>query len=338
MAHFVSLERYIPLPEDSIEYVYSTNGAAQIGLWGKYDGNTVCTVRVVSGPGTAKAGEKRGTNVQVWSFAGLNPGSRIQAFSGDRPFTTELEVRNAPAAASLGAQNKILLNGEDKAERAFIDGGFVKQVPLAKGIGDYSYAPKMGVVRGLAVHITAGAGKADGFANTFEAANASTHFVIDRDGDIAQYVAASIKAQAQGPGNGHFLSVEMVGAGNNTGACQQMTGSQLATARKLWAWIQGQYPGIPDRLAWVYSGNTKPLVPALNALYRDIAKKFVDLGYSNGDSDTIRTCIDSWGLSCHYWLDTFPKACPGIGIMGQLPQILGRDRVRLAGDEKYILS
>ena len=56
-------------------------------------------------------------------------------------------------------------------------------------------------------------------------------------------------------------------------------------------------------------------------------------------SDSIAACIDSYGLSCHYWLDTAVKPCPGVGIMGQLPQVLGQpDRVAVAGDGKYILA
>ena len=344
MAHFVSLEHNPPRPEDSIECVHSTNGAAEIGLWGVYDGNTVCTVRVVSGPGTAKAGKiKPNAPVQVWSFSGLNSGSRIQAFSNDRPFTTELEVRNA--AGSLADQNKALLNGENEAERAKFGDKFVQAVPLESAIGEYPTIPnfqKMGVVRGLCVHITGGnAGtKADQYKYTFERDKASTHFVIDRDGGIAQYVAASIRAQAQGPGNGHFLSVEMVGGSVGPGGshCQPMTGRQLHTAQDLWAWIKGQYR-IPNRLAWVYSGDEKNIGTIPKKLYRAMAKRLVELGYSNGASDSIPTCINSSGLSCHYWLDNAPKSCPGIGIMGQLPQILGCAvaRVEVDGDKEFIL-
>lgn len=339
MAHFVSLERAVPLSEDDVEFLYAAaNGTAQIGLWGFKDGNTVCTVRVISGPGTATAKEQRGSLVQVWAFSGLTTASRIQAFSGNRPFTGVLEVRNAPQAATLGEQNQALLSGGNPAERAFIGNAPVPAVALTKGIGDFANAPKMGMIRGLAVHITAGLGAANSFKNTFETANASTHFVIDRSGNIVQYVAASIKAQAQGPGNSHFLSVEMVGLGNNTGACQEMTTVQLSRLRELWEWVRGQHTSVPNRLAWTYSGMGKMLSPALTTLYRDMAHKLSDLHYCNGNSDTIATCIDSWGLSCHYWLDNAVKPCPGIAIMGQLPQVLGYPRVRVTGDEKFILS
>lgn len=339
MAHFVSLEKFVPSPEDDVEFLYAdASGAAQLGLWGFRDGNTVCTVRVVSGPGTATAKELRGSMVQVWAFRGLTTASRIQAFSGNRPFTGVLEVRNASRAATLGEQNQALLGGDNPAERAFIDNAPVPAVALTKGIGDYAHAPKMGRIRGLAVHITAGLGAANGFKDTFETRQASTHFVIDRGGDIVQYVAASIKAQAQGPGNSHFLSVELVGLGNNSGACQEMTPAQLRTLRQLWGWVRDQHPSVPNRLAWAYSGTGKALSTALTTLYRDMARALSNLHYCNGDSDSIPTCIDSWGLSCHYWLDNAAKPCPGIAIMGQLPQVLGYPRVRVTGDEKFVLG
>lgn len=338
MAHFVSLEKYVPSAEDDVKYLYSSaNGIAQVGLWGFKDGSTVCTVRVVEGPGKATSGERRGTHVQVWSFSGLSAASKVQAFSGESPFTEKLEVRIAPLAASLGEQNKILLTGNNPAERAFIGGAPVPAVPMKKSIGDYAHSPKMGVVRGLAVHVTAGLGAANGFAGTFEANNASTHFVIDRVGNIAQYVAASIKAQAQGPGNSHFLSVEMVGLGKNDGSCQEMSEAQLLKLRELWAWVRKQHPSVPNRLAWTYSGTGKAMSPKLTPLYRDMAVKLADLHYCNGHSTSIPTCIDSWGLSCHYWLDNAVKPCPGIGIMGQLPQVIGYPRVRITGDESFIL-
>ncbi|HCB13067.1 MAG TPA: hypothetical protein DEP36_05795 [Gammaproteobacteria bacterium] len=338
MAHFVSLERYIPLPEDDVEFVYAAaNGTAQLGLWGFKDGNIVCTVRVISGPGIAIAKEQRGS-VQVWSFRGLTTASRIQAFSGNRPFTGVLEVREVPQTATLGEQNKALLSSNNPAERAFIGSAPVPAVALMRGIGDYAYAPKMGMIRGLAVHITAGAGAANSLKNTFESRQASAHFVIDRGGDIVQYVAASIKAQAQGPGNSHFLSVEMVGIGDNSGACQEMTEAQLHKLRQLWAWVREQHTSVPNRLAWAYSGMSKGLSNTLTKLYRDMANALSDLHYCNGNSDSISACIDSWGLSCHYWLDNAAKPCPGIAIMGQLPQVLGYPRVRVTGDEKFILN
>lgn len=338
MAHFVSLQHNPPSPEDDIDILLADSaGNAQAGLWGFMDGSTACTVQI-TGPGTATPGTKFGNTTQVWSFRGLTAASRIQGFSGARPFTGVLEVHLGGAGAPLGDQNKSLLAGSNADERAVIGENFVPTVPLESAIGDYRHAPKMGTVRGLAVHITAGAGTADSLKKNFEDRGASTHFVIDRSGNIAQYVAASIRAQAQGPGNGHFLSVEMVGLAADNGACQTMTGAQLATLRGLWGWLRAHHPSVPNRLARAYAGR-KAIGTALAAIYEKMAYALAGSPYGSDVSDAIATCIDSYGLSCHYWLDTAIKPCPGIGIMGQLPQVLGHsERIAVEGDAKYILT
>ena len=53
MAHFVSLQRNPPSPEDDINILFAdAGGNAQAGLWCFMDGSTACTVKV-TGPGTA---------------------------------------------------------------------------------------------------------------------------------------------------------------------------------------------------------------------------------------------------------------------------------------------
>jgi len=339
MAHFVSLRANVPSPEDDIDAVdASPDGSAMVGLWGMMDGAIECEVKVVSGPGVATKKDKRGSAVRVWALQKLTAQSKLQAFSGVRPFTEVLPVRITPASASLAEQNKALLEGGNPEERAVIDGAAVPIVPLSKGIGDYRHAPKMERVRGLAVHITAGMTAADGYKETFESRDASTHFVIGRDGKIVQYVATSIRAQAQGPGNGHFLSVEMVGGASNSGACQAMTETQLRSLRSLWAWVRERHPGVPNKIARTYSGTDKDSIsPKLASLYRDLALQLAATTFCAGHSPSIAACIDSWGLSCHYWLDNALKPCPGIAIMGQLSQVVGQPRMRVDGDEKFIL-
>jgi hypothetical protein len=267
----------------------------------------------------------------------LTAASRIQGFSGSRPFTGVLEVRIGAAATSLGDENKALLSGSDPKERAFLGGAFVPAVPLEKSIGDWANAPKMETVRGLAVHMTGDLTPANGWKKQWEDAGTSAHFMIGRSGDIYQYTAASIKAQAEGPGNGHFLSVELVGLGNRAGACQEMTDAQLSKLRELWGWVRSQHPSVPNRLARAYSGTAKPLATALTPLYVEMAHKLSSLSYCDGESVSIPACIDSYGLSCHYWLDNAAKPCPGIGIIGQMPQVVGLSRVRVTGDAAYIL-
>jgi hypothetical protein len=93
--------------------------------------------------------------------------------------------------------------------------------------------------------------------------------------------------------------------------------------------------GVRAALGWT----RQSLIPlVVTPLYRDMAKSLSAANYCNGDSDSISTCIDSGGLSCHYWLDNAAKPCPGIGIIGQLPQVIGYPRVRVAGDAEFILS
>ncbi len=341
MANFVSLGNWIPGPEDDIEFLYAkSTGYAEVGLWGIWDGSTRATVSVVAGPGTATAGEMRGTNVQVWRFTGLSSASKIQAFSGPRPFTPVLEVRVSPATSGLADENAKLLNGSDPSERAFIRGAFVQAVPLTD---THSFGVNMSnwhmeTIRGLAVHITGGTSSAN---HVSFGPGGSAHFAIDRSGAIAQYVAASIKAQAQGVlANPHFLSVEMVGVGQdvhgpNPGACQEMTGAQLGRLRELWAWVRAQHPSVPNHLACAYSG-AKGVGTILMPLYRDMAHALADAHYCIS-SDATPACVDSWGLSCHYWLDTAAKPCPGLGIIGQLPEVFGYPRVRVTGDARFVL-
>ena len=69
-----------------------------------------------------------------------------------------------------------------------------------------------------------------------------------------------------------------------------------------------------------------------------MAKEFEDRGFSKPGAATINECVASCGLSCHYWLATHVKPCPGAAIMGELPQVLGLERVRVAGDEDFIMS
>lgn len=345
MANFVSLQNAVPDSEDDVEFLYAAaDGTARVGLWGFKDGSTAATVQIVAGPGTARPAEYRGPTVQVWAFSGLTADSRIQAFSGTSPFTEVLEVRMAGPAGTLGSQNVALLGGSDLAERASIGGNFVPTVPLERAIGDNAAAPKMGTIRGLSVHVTTGANAPNSLKNDWEQRGASAHFAIGRGGDIFQYVAASIKAQAQGAGNTHFLSVELVGLGHNDGSCQEMTPAQLMTLRQLWAWVRSQHPRVPNRLARAYSGMGKPLSTKLTPLFRDMALSLSAMPYCEGDSNVVHECIESMGLSRHYWLDTgiyggklTAKPCPGIGIIGQLPEVLGQTRVRIAGDADFIL-
>jgi hypothetical protein len=338
MAHFVGLYHGVPDPDmDALEVLYvDANGYGRVGLWGFIDTSTGqrCTVKVVKGSGKATPAELKGSQVLAFDVSGLKEGDEIQAFSGSRPFTTVLPVKRR-GSGTLEQQNAALLKSGDPLQVCYLDGAPVRVLPLTTGFGGFKHIQQMSSVNGLAVHITAGGGTLEGLKTTFETRKASTHWGIDRDGKIAQYVATSFMANAQGPGNENFLSVEMFGTASQDGqSCQEMTQSQLATLRKLYQWVYSNFSYPSWNLATVYTG--RKAIGNVAAIYEAYAKAFLDKGCSSAGSGDITTCINSTGLSCHYWLDTYPKTCPGAGIMGQLPEVLGWQRVRVAGDAAFI--
>lgn len=337
MAHFVGIFSGIPDPDlDALtELFVDSGGNGQVGLWGFIDTSTgkACDLRVVKGKGKTTAGGKLGSRVMVFSLAGLDDGAQIQAFSGSRPFTTALTVRRNEGT-SLAAQNASRLGSGDPQHVAQIDGRPVRTIPLSKGFGGFQTIHQMAEVNGLAVHITGGLLSLESEKPTAEASGASAHFMIDREGQIAQYVALTLMANAQGPGNKNYISVEMVGKGTNTGACQLMSTKQLATLRKLWEFIYINYPNPTWSLGTVFGGDKSALTsPTVGRISKAMAGELVSRGISPSAANSVNECIASRGLSCHYWLDMAKKPCPGVGIMGQLPQLLGFDEVRVKGDE-----
>jgi hypothetical protein len=339
MAHFVGVYSGLPDPDlDALTVLYvDAAGNGQVGLWGYVDTATgqACDVRLVSGKGKVAPAGRLGTRVMRYSLAGVADGAQIQAFSGSRPFTAPLDVRRSEGDA-LADQNRTRLSSGDPTHVAQIDGRPVRTLPLTKGFGGYRVIHQMAEVNGLAVHITGGRAllSLEGAKATAEASGASAHFTIDRDGNIAQYVALTLMANAQGPGNRNFISVEMVGMSTGAGACQPMSTKQLATLGKLWEFIYVQYPNPPWSLTTAYAGDKSALTsPTVGRVSRAMAEELAGLGRAPGTAQTTNECVGSRGLSCHFWLEMAPKPCPGVGIMGQLPQILGYDEVRVSGDE-----
>ncbi|NNM73089.1 N-acetylmuramoyl-L-alanine amidase [Enterovirga aerilata] len=343
MAHFVALLRGEPDPDlDALEYLYfSDGGTARVGLWGYWDiwAKRACTVKVVSGPGSAKPSNTYGSAVLAFDLKGLTERSVIQAFSGDSPFSGKLECKRG-GAGNLAAENKRRLDSGDPKE---VYPG-AKLVPLKAGFGNYMHSPNMVGVNGLAVHITAGPGKADGFTGNFHTRKVSTHFVIDREGMTAQYVAASLQSQAQGPGNPNFLSVEMVGSQDlkKIQYTEAMTTKQLDALTKLWAWVFITFPAPQWQLAGIYTGHKRNkqglgMGHGLDSLYPDIGADFASRYPCAGAQSSINSCINTVGLSCHWWLDTALKSCPGVPMFTQLPQVLGFSEYKLASLSKYQL-
>lgn len=337
MAHFVGIYSGLPDPDlDALsELAVDAAGNGRVGLWGYIDTSTgkACDVRVVSGRGQVATAGKLGGQVMSFSLAGVADGAQIQAFSGNRPFTAPLTVRRSEGP-TLAAVNASRLASGNPQHVAHVDGRPVRTLALSKGFGGYQAIHQMAEVNGLAVHITGGLLSLQGAKTTAESSGASAHFTIDRDGNIAQHVALTLMANAQGPGNKNYISVEMVGKGTNTGACQLMSTRQLATLGKLWEFIYVNFPNPPWQLATVYGGDKSALTsPKVGRVSRAMAAELVSRGRAPAMATSVNECIASRGLSCHFWLDMAKKPCPGVGIMGQLPQVLGYDEVRVAGDE-----
>ena len=338
MAHFVSLIRAVPDPDvDELEVFYvSSSGVGRIGLWGFLDTstNTVCTLKVSDGSGKVKAAEKKGTRVLVFDVSGVNDGATIQAYSGNKPFTEPIKVVRR-SSGTIGADNVEILNGGDSRNVCQIGGKPVRVIPLTKGFGNYQHFPQMSAIHGLAVHITTGGNESlEGLKVGFEAGK-STHFAIDREGRIAQYIAASYQSQGHGEGNSNWMGVEIVGKATGDGKAQTMTDKQLATLRNLYNWVYVTFPQPTWTIASPFTGSKQ--VGKIAKHYQNMAQEFEDRGYSKPGSDTINGCVASNGLSCHYWVASHVKPCPGAGIMGQMPEVLGWDRVRIAGDEAFLL-
>ena len=267
-------------------------------------------------------------------MAGVNNGTTIQAFSGNRPFTQPIPVI-CRGSRSLGGENKQLLLSNDKNEVCHIGGKPIEVIPLTTGFGNYLHFPQMSQIHGLALHITTGGNETLQSLKTGFEGGHSTHFAVDRQGRIAQYIAASFQSQGQGEGNSNWLGVEIVGKAVGIKA-QPMTDKQLETLSNLWNWVYSTFSRPTWNLAAPYTGDKK--LGVITKHYQNMAREFESLGYSKPGAATINECVASCGLSCHYWVASHVKPCPGAAIMSQMPEILGYSRVRLAGDESFIIS
>lgn len=334
MAHFVALlgrKEGVDPAQDRLQVLcVNASGAptAQIAVYGA--GARGVTVKVVSGPGTVGAGASFGANMMTFPMSRLDSTSYLQAFKDGSAVSEALPVVKV-SGSGIAAQNEALLRGGGSTEVFRYGGRTATIVPLAKGFGGfqtYNFMPK---VNGLAMHITAGGGSADSQKANYETRGASTHFVVDRSGAIAQYVACSMMANAQGPGNVNWISVEAVGQVVVKGSkilFDSLTESQVATLSDLFSWVYVTFPAVTSTLGTAFVGNKKAAGGAdigfgLPKVYAKIAEVFTANGLLAATSTDINTCINSTGLSCHWWLDHAVKSCPGPLIMAQLPRILG---------------
>lgn len=163
--------------------------------------------------------------------------------------------------------------------------------------------------RGVVVHIAAGYYEGTIAWQKNDSSNVSSHFIVDRDGDIAQMVDTDITAWTQSDGNGHWLSVENAGFLLGSKLWQpgwhELTPAMIEANAQLLARAHREY-GVPLQLAGSPTGR---------------GLGYHSMGAENGYD---------WGHS----------ACPGEPIKAQLPLILARAIEIVGGDmtpqEQYI--
>lgn len=148
--------------------------------------------------------------------------------------------------------------------------------------------------RGVVVHIAEGTFEGTISWQLNKDANVSSHFIVAKDGRIAQIVDTSDAAWTQKAGNGHWLSVENEGFTPGALTAQQVD----ANARLFARWHQ------------VYGG---PLTVAVDPNGRGLGH------HSMG------------GTGCTRW-DWGHCDCPGPAIINQKPAIAARAAEIIGGD------
>lgn len=97
--------------------------------------------------------------------------------------------------------------------------------------------------RGLVLHIAEGSYEGTIGWMKNPVSDVSSHFVIARDGRIAQMLDTAVTAWTQAAGNGHWVSVE-----NEGFSTQGFTAEQVEANAKLYAWLLRTH-GVPAQLA-----------------------------------------------------------------------------------------
>jgi hypothetical protein len=182
-------------------------------------------------------------------------------------------------------------------------------------------------INGLAVHCTGGAA----YHTAFELAQAclaswntrvaSAHFAIAGDGTVVQFIPASFSAFAQGnPADQSWLSVEIANLGLDPPANSPANSAQIAAAQKLFGWISRGWSIRPEVAAGHLCADRlrTPLANAYDAKTAEICSQVRGSVKCSSDETVAQR---SRGLSCHRWLQPYVKACPGVGLLAQLPLI-----------------
>ncbi len=318
--------------------VVRLGGTAKFGLYGLDDQGLALSVKLVrAGVATelkngANASisakvtitQSKGTAaVTIFSMSGLRMGDVLQAYTASGatfPCSLPVEVVAAPGI-SVMAEWHAWLN-DPLGLQAFLsknDSLYPGALPYLKwsgGVQLKSSSKSLGSVNGLSVHTT-GNGKGTKVTSdvnlvsgrclsTWNKNGASAHFAITGTGTVAQFVPCNRTANAQhSPGNESWLSVEVDNDGTSP-----MLDAQLEALKALFSWVQVRYQ-TPAALATGY-------LPPGNTHFDKITKDICTTTTTN-----VAEAIASSGLSCHWWLDKNKgHACPGEGILAQLPKVV----------------
>ena len=161
--------------------------------------------------------------------------------------------------------------------------------------------------RGLVIHVASGFYEGTISWQKNPDANVSSHFVIDRDGKLAQVVETDDTAWTQGSGNPYWMSVECAGFGVDDPMHDDYPG---------WEWLTPQQiEGIAQLLVRGHREYGWPLELAGSPDGRGLG--YHSMGAENGED---------WGHS----------QCPGESIKSQLPEILARAKEIALGDQGRI--
>jgi N-acetyl-anhydromuramyl-L-alanine amidase AmpD len=183
---------------------------------------------------------------------------------------------------------------------------------------DVSFGPRMGIVRGVAIHITDGHTLLENHKVDWDRNRRSAHFVIDQAGYTAQYVALDQQAWAQGPANPNWISIEMTGKATLTGG-DQMTDEQIKWGAVLLRELARKY-SFPLVVAKPFVGASPKMGPGISKKFEDASR---DIGFMLGGSmaKTRDEAAKSTGISCHLWLEEKLGNCPGLPMLEQLPRL-----------------
>jgi hypothetical protein len=312
------------------ELIIKPGAIANFGLWGNGRAGEILTIKVyragqivIDNPTPKSSFPDQ--NVQIFALPGLKNGDEIYGMlpDGVSRFTSALKiVLHANTATDVIADWAQHYKAGEAFDRPHLYPDAVPYLALSdKGQGamarleDRCIGGALNAVHGLAVHTTAGTDARSPFQTarwgcvpTWNTNQASAHFAISGDGTVIQFVPADWVAYAQGsPGNENWISVEI----DNNGVAP-MKVEQLTAAKALFQWVCRRY-GVYPTLA------TGCLFPQSKA-FDDMTSTVCQAAGADLTTNKFEAAM-SRGLSCHWWLYPGQHACPGPGILSQLPSI-----------------